>query len=109
MEECGIKAFRSDRLFESGKISDQMFRSIVQEDLCVAVLTGFNPNVFYELAIAQAAGRPVIILMEKGPDLPFDISDLRCVRYDLKIRSYHDRTFISQVASHVRSFEASGW
>ena len=47
MEECGIKAFRSDHLFESGKISDQMFRSIVQEDLCVAVLTGFNPNVFY--------------------------------------------------------------
>src|SRR4051812_18121626 len=79
MKECGIESIRSDRLQEPGKISEQMFRSIVTSDLCLAVLTGENPNVYYELAVAQCAARPVIILMEKGHTLPFDIRDLRCV------------------------------
>ena len=47
-------------------ISEQMYRAILKEDFCIALLTGFNPNVFYELAIAQAADRPVIILLEFG-------------------------------------------
>ena len=33
-----------------------------------SLLTGFNPNVFYELAVAQSAARPVVILIEKGLD-----------------------------------------
>ena len=43
-----------------------MIGSILGDDLCIAVITGQNPNVFYELAIAQCAARPVIILVEKG-------------------------------------------
>ena len=109
MEECGLKAFRSEDLLEHGKITDQMIQSIMKADFCIAVLKGYGPNVFYELAFAQAAGRPVVILMEKGEILPFDISDLRCVYYDLTIRSFHDRTYISQLVSHLRSFEATGW
>ncbi len=67
---------------ESGTITDQMFREIVNADVCVALLTGFNPNVFYELAVAQAAARPLVILIEKGQSLPFDVKDLRCIEYE---------------------------
>ena len=109
MEMCGIEAVRSDHLQEPGRISDQMFREIVQGDLCIAVLTGFNPNVFYELAIAQAAGRPVIILIEKGHELPFDIQDLRAVYYDLKPRSLFDRMHADAIVDHVKSLERSNW
>ena len=52
----------------------------------IALLTGYNPNVFYELAVAQCAGRPVIVMAEKGLELPFDIHDLRCVYYDFSPR-----------------------
>jgi hypothetical protein len=65
--------------------------------------------VFYELALAHAAGRPVIILIEKGDSLPFDIRDLRCVSYDLKPRSLFDKVYVGQVVAHVKSLEASGW
>ena len=109
MSACGIKAFRSDHLREPGKISDQMFSSILNDDLCVAVLTGQNPNVFYELAIAQAAARPVIILLEKGETLPFDIHDLRCVYYDLKPRSLFEKDYVNEIVDHVCSLEESGW
>lgn len=109
MEECGIKPFRSDHLHESGKISEQMFRSIITEDLCIAVLTGHNPNVFYELAVAQCASRPVIILMEKGNPLPFDIRDLRCVYYDLKPRPLAEKQYVNEIIGHVKSLESSNW
>lgn len=109
MEECGIEAWRSDHLHEPGKISDQMFRAILNEDLCIALLTGYNPNVFYELAIAQCAARPVIILAEKGQELPFDIRDLRCVHYDLSPRPMFEKVYVKQIISHVKSLDAAGW
>lgn len=109
MDECGITAWRSDHLHEPGKISEQMFRALLNDDMCVALLTGFNPNVFYELAIAQCAARPVIILTEKGQELPFDIRDLRCVHYDLKPRPLSDKVYVRQIVSHVRSIEAAEW
>ncbi len=109
LDACGIEPVRSDHLREPGKISDAMFRAILNDDLCVAVLTGHNPNVFYELAIAQAAARPVIMLIAKGELLPFDIQDLRCVQYDLTIRSYATRTYIDEVAAHVKRIESANW
>ena len=109
MEECDIQAFRSDHFQEPGKITEQMFREILTDALSIAVLTGHNANVYYELAVAHAAGRPVIVLLEKGETLPFDIRDLRCVYYDLKIRSYFDKVYVKQVVAHVRALEANGW
>jgi hypothetical protein len=109
MDACAIAAFRSDHLREPGRISEQMFRSLIHDDLVLAVLTGHNPNVFYELAIAQASARPVIILLQKGQALPFDIQDLRCVYYDLKPRSLFEKVYVNEIIAHVKKFEASGW
>ena len=109
MQECGIRAFRGDHMEKLGKISEQMFHSILHDDLCIAVLTFNNPNVFYELAIAQAAARPVIILIEKGHSLPFDIQDLRCVPYDLKPRPLFEKEYVKRIVGYVRDLEAAGW
>ena len=105
MDECGLVAIRSDQLAQPGKISDQMFREIFEADLCIAVLTGRNPNVFYELAVAQSARQPVIILLEKGEPLPFDVQDLRAVQYDLEISSFVKKTYINQVVSNIESLK----
>jgi hypothetical protein len=109
MDECGIQASRSDHVDKLGKISEQMFHSILNDDLCVAVLTFDNPNVFYELAIAQAAARPTIILVEKNHPLPFDIQDLRCVPYDLKPKPLFEREYVKRIVANVRELEAADW
>lgn len=109
MEECDIIAFRSDHLDKPGRISEQMFHAIHNADLCIADLTNFNPNVFYELAVAQSANRPVVILLRKGQMLPFDVSDLRCVYYDLQIRSFQEKTHIRRVINFIKEFEAMDW
>ncbi len=108
-KRLGIVAERSDHLHEPGRISEQMLRAILEYDLCIAVLTFHNPNVFYELAIAQATNRPVIILLEKGSVLPFDIQDMRCVYYDLKPRSLFNRVAANEIVNHVSTLQRTGW
>jgi len=109
MEELGIKAYRSDHGNKLGNISEQMFDSILNDDLCIAVLTYQNPNVYYELAVAQSAARPVVILMQKGGEIPFDVSDLRIVWYDLKPRPLREGVYEREIVEKVRELEKSDW
>jgi hypothetical protein len=109
LKTCQIRPIRSDQMNEPGKISEQMFRAIFERDLCIAVLTGANPNVYYELAVAQSAIRPVIILIEEGQPLPFDIQDFRVLRYELGLESYDARTHIVRLEAFVKSIEQEGW
>jgi hypothetical protein len=109
MEELGIHVYRADHTQQLGRITEQMFSSILEDDLCVAILTYFNPNVFYELAVAQCAARPVIILIEKGHTIPFDIHDLRAVEYDLRPRPLRDKVYEKQIIDLVRSLESVQW
>jgi hypothetical protein len=44
-------------------------------------LTGRNPNVLYELGIAQTLGKPTILLTQDISDVPFDIKHLRIIQY----------------------------
>lgn len=109
MRECGVKPIRSDHLSNPGRISEQMFRAILDYDFCVAVLTDHNPNVFYEVAVAQAAKRPVILLLKSGQELPFDIKDLRCITYDLDNRSVQERVHIAQLVHFVEAIKIANW
>jgi len=105
LSEHNVEGFRSDELRQPGRITDQMFAMILESDFCIALLTGCNPNVFYELAIAQAAGIPVIILMLKGQELPFDIKDLRCIFYDFKPRTFEDRTYKKELVDQIANLD----
>lgn len=105
----GIDPIRSDHMAEPGKISDQMYRAIFEYDLCIAVLTFSNPNVYYELAVAQSACRPVILLIEKGNNLPFDVKDTRVVEYDLSITSYKNQTHVNRLVKFLEQLKNVGW
>jgi len=51
---------RADDEESPDSISTQVIRRIRESDLIVADLSGHNPNVFYELAVAHGYERPVI-------------------------------------------------
>lgn len=101
----GIKIYRADHMLEPGRISDQMFHEIFSSDLCIAILTGHNPNVFYELALAQMARRPVIVLIAKHEKIPFDVQDLRCIFYELSPRRDILDNYINQLKSNLKYFK----
>lgn len=96
---------RGDHKTAPGKITDQIYEDILDADLIVAVLTGANPNVYYELAIAQSAAKPVILLMEKGFDAPFDIKDQRIIYYDFDPQRIYHKTYVKQLRAAMISLE----
>lgn len=50
--------------------------------MVLADVTGKNPNVFYELGLAHAAGKPAVIVTNDLRDVPFDLQGLRIIEYD---------------------------
>lgn len=110
MEEFDIAPVRSDQMPETGRITQQMFEELVRADMCIAILTGLNPNVFYEVAVAQSASRPMVILIEEGEALPFDVQDLRCITYSMKpISQLIDGLYAERVKEQVRIIKSQGW
>lgn len=71
------------------RITKEILRRLVEDPLVIADLTYLNPNVFYELAIRHASGKPVIQVIEKGAKekdlkLPFDVQEISTPYYDIK-------------------------
>src|SRR5262245_21541782 len=83
LRKLSLTPIRSDQIAPHGMVSSQMFDELLHDRLCIAILTGSNANVFYEVAIAQCARRPLVLLIEKGEALPFDLKDHRAVQYSL--------------------------
>jgi hypothetical protein len=102
MKACQLVAVRSDHIAMPGLISAEMYKRILGDELCVVVLTGMNPTVLYELAIAHAAARPVVLLIQKGEEPPFDLKDHRYVEYDVgNVKALTEGEYAKSVQSHV--------
>jgi hypothetical protein len=79
----GWEVHRADEGKSPDSIGQHVIRKLYEADLVVADLTGHNPNVFYELAIAHGWRKPVVHLISKGENVPFDIVDQRTIFYDI--------------------------
>lgn len=79
--EVGLTAVRADELAAPGSIMEQIRVAIQQARLCVVVLTGNNPNVMFELGLAQAAGKATVLLCEDITQVPFDLRAHRVITY----------------------------
>jgi uncharacterized RDD family membrane protein YckC len=73
-EELGLTVYRVDRYKFSGNIIEAISKAIKKADVVVADLIGSNPNVMYELAIAQSLGKRVLIIGDKASKMPFENS-----------------------------------
>ncbi|WP_109479663.1 hypothetical protein [Paraburkholderia sp. C35] len=82
LEECGLYAIRGDSLYRPTTIVDDIWQGIQQAKLLVAELTDRNPNVFYELGLAHAISKPVILIAKSIEDVPFDLRSIRVLVYD---------------------------
>ncbi|MDT9490432.1 nucleoside 2-deoxyribosyltransferase [Streptococcus mutans] len=85
------KKFENQYKFtNAGDLDNQqnIIKDIVQginsADIVIADLTGLNPNVFYELGLAHAMNKKVIIITQDLSELPFDIKSYRANEYSLQ-------------------------
>jgi hypothetical protein len=80
-EQFGLTVRRADEIFAPGSITEQVRTSIQQARLCIAVVSGKNPNVLYEVGIAHTLGKPTILLTEQIDEVPFDLRTIRFIVY----------------------------
>ncbi|MFB6984317.1 hypothetical protein [Streptomyces scopuliridis] len=87
--EHGMSPLRADAIADTGEITDQIHRRLQDDDIVIADVSGGNPNVTYELGFRIGRGKPVILIGESGR-LPFDIAQLRTIRFRRNESSLHE-------------------
>lgn len=80
--KAGFVSLRVDELKGAFNINRKIIEYTFISDAIIADLTGWSPNVFYELGVAHAIDNKTIMIVQKQDALPFDISNYRCIIYD---------------------------
>lgn len=82
--ENHLVPFRADdRGMAGGRITKDITKSIMEADIIVAEMTGLNPNVLYELGLAHAAKKRVLMITQSSEEIPFDLKDIRHISYNI--------------------------
>jgi len=82
LEAVGYNVTRADDLFTPQPVMQDIRDSILAADLILCEMSDRNPNVFYELGLAHAIGKPAILISRKADDIPFDLRHVRVILYD---------------------------
>jgi hypothetical protein len=82
VEALGWECQRADEIIHNRDIMCQVCQGIRQARLVIADLTGQNANVFYELGMAHALEKDVILLSQDVGDVPFDLRPMNIIAYD---------------------------
>lgn len=81
LEQFGFVAERYDDAPRGGAVVEEMRRSIDQARLVIAVVTGRNPHVFFELGITLARSKPCVLLANSADEVPDFLGQLPRVVY----------------------------
>ena len=103
IEKTGLTPVRADaEIFGTGKIIDQVWEGINSAKVLVAELTSRNPNVFYELGLAHALNKPVVLVSAQEEDVPFDLQHIRVIYYNVSDPFWGNK-LMDKVAENILS------
>ena len=88
IEAAGFVARRADDLYRPGNIVNDIWTYTKEATVLLADLTDKNPNVFYELGLAHAITKPVVLITASMEDVPFDLRSLRVIEYNKNIHNW---------------------
>lgn len=91
LETAGYSVTRADDLFTPHPIMLDVQKAIIEADLIMCEMSGRNPNVFYELGLSHAIGKPAILVSRKEEDIPFDLRHVRVIVYDYKLPGWETK------------------
>jgi hypothetical protein len=85
IDAVGLEAHRAGDLYGPQAIVSDIWSYTRKSKVVLADLTGKNPNVFYELGLAHASAKPVVMVAPSMEDVPFDLRALRIIIYDKNV------------------------
>lgn len=91
IKDSKLVPIRADDLFRPSAIVSDLWQMIQDAEVILAELTTKNANVFYELGLSHAVGKPVILVSETMDDVPFDLQQLRVLLYDKDDPNWGDK------------------
>lgn len=107
IEAQGYTAIRADDVQKSGAITKDIVTRLGESDLVIADMTDLNPNVFYELGVRHAlrgVGTLMILDESRTPDLPFDLSAYRVIKFTGDLAGIDSLT--QALASYIQEAQA---
>ena len=101
-DEVGLACIRADMVSASGyDLLAKIHLLIERAELVLAEITAPNPNVFYELGYAIGVQKPVVLLVEKGVDVPTDLKGREVIDYVESQEAW--RVFEARLREHLRT------
>lgn len=111
MNRCNVQVLRGDENASSNHIGMDVIQCIREADICLVDISYLNCNVYYELGLADAMNKPVILMKEASVDaatLPADVASRKYVTYSLQmeqlLNSWND--IVDFVNIYIRDLEA---
>ena len=107
-----MTAYRVDQDSSATVLVEAIEKNVKRAAVCLADITEDNPNVWYELGFAYAAGRPVVMAcsderQKAGKRFPFDIQHRAIVTY--KTESPRDfQTFKDNLTERLKAMLEQG-
>lgn len=90
LTSAGYEVARADTFLSHQNVLRDIIRGIRDADLVVADITTPNPNVYYELGIAQSLGVPTVLIAQDFDEVPFDLRSYRIVQYSTEFSEVDD-------------------
>ena len=84
IRDAGFRASRGDSIVRVGDLSTNVWRSITQAGLIVAEVSVPNPNVYYEIGLADAVGKDAFLFRQRGAKVPADFGGVHYYPYELE-------------------------
>ena len=78
---AGLVAVKADDIYGTRPVINDIWNHIWKARAVVAIVSGRNPNVNYELGICHTLGIPTVLLSDKKKDVPFDYQHRRYIPY----------------------------
>jgi tetratricopeptide (TPR) repeat protein len=83
IKQAGMHAHRADETVGSRLIHTDMFRDLRDRRVVLVDLSGYNPNVYYELGVRHVMSScGTVLICTKGTELPFDVKLSRTIFYE---------------------------
>lgn len=99
-EKHGIKCIRGDADILTVPLLDKIREYIDKADVVIADCSGRNPNVFYELGMAHALGKKVILITKDSiAEAPTDIRHYDFIHYEFT----KDKEFLDLIDRAMRA------
>jgi len=83
IKAAGLTPRRADDLYRPTAIVQDIWDLVKEAKVMLADLTDKNPNVMYELGLAHALAKPVVLVAQAIGDVPFDLRAMRVIVYDV--------------------------